>query len=173
MASIATAHNDQKLGQKHPKPLEEAVVQDGAERPQLPLSKRILRVLWNSLDKPPEERKFVAKIDWWILSYCCVAYFVKYLDQTNVRSNECPSRYECAFADHTTGHKCLCVWHARGYQHEWQRSQLPQHFLDGRLYHWTASLPDYYHESAAIHLATDCRAPVEHHCNGYGRREER
>lgn len=31
MASSATAHNDQKLGQKHPKPLEEAVVQDGAE----------------------------------------------------------------------------------------------------------------------------------------------
>ncbi|KAF2171640.1 hypothetical protein M409DRAFT_63273 [Zasmidium cellare ATCC 36951] len=41
-------------------------------------------VLWDSLDKTPEERKFVAKIDWWILSYCCIAYFVKYLDQTNI-----------------------------------------------------------------------------------------
>lgn len=41
-------------------------------------------VVWDSLDKAPEERKFLAKIDWWILSYCCVAYFVKYLDQTNV-----------------------------------------------------------------------------------------
>jgi hypothetical protein len=51
---------------------------------QLPLSKRILGVIWDSLDKSPEERAFIAKADWWILSYCCIAYFVKYLDQTNV-----------------------------------------------------------------------------------------
>ncbi|KAJ9150802.1 Pantothenate transporter [Pleurostoma richardsiae] len=51
---------------------------------KLPLSKRILGVIWDSLDKTPEERAFIAKIDWWILSYCCIAYFVKYLDQTNV-----------------------------------------------------------------------------------------
>lgn len=50
-----------------------------------PLKKRILAVLWDSFDKSPEERKFVATIDWWILTYCCIAYFVKYLDQTNVR----------------------------------------------------------------------------------------
>jgi MFS transporter, ACS family, pantothenate transporter len=49
-----------------------------------PLSKRILGTLWDSLDKSPEERKFVAKLDWWILSYVCIAYFIKYLDQTNV-----------------------------------------------------------------------------------------
>lgn len=46
--------------------------------------KRLLGIIWDSFDKPPEERKFMAKIDWWILTYCCVAYFVKYLDQTNV-----------------------------------------------------------------------------------------
>ncbi|KAI0026214.1 pantothenate transporter liz1 [Xylariomycetidae sp. FL0641] len=45
---------------------------------------KIAAVVWDSLDKTPEERRFLAKIDWWILSYCCVAYFVKYLDQTNV-----------------------------------------------------------------------------------------
>jgi ACS family pantothenate transporter-like MFS transporter len=53
-----------------------------------PLSKRILGVLWDPLEKTPEERRFIAKIDWWILTYCCVAYFVKYLDQTNVSSPE-------------------------------------------------------------------------------------
>ncbi|KAK9773069.1 putative Major facilitator superfamily (MFS) profile domain-containing protein [Seiridium cardinale] len=53
-------------------------------RQRLPLSKRIASVVWDSLDKPPEERRFIAKIDWWILSYCCISYFVKYLDQTNV-----------------------------------------------------------------------------------------
>lgn len=51
-----------------------------------PLSKRILGTIWDSLDKSPEERKLIAKLDWWILSYVCVAYFIKYLDQTNVRS---------------------------------------------------------------------------------------
>lgn len=51
---------------------------------RLPLKKRILSVLWDSFDKSPEERKFIATIDWWILTYCCIAYFVKYLDQTNV-----------------------------------------------------------------------------------------
>lgn len=49
----------------------------------LSLRQRMLSVIWDSLDKSPEERAFIAKIDWWILSYCCVAYFVKYLDQTN------------------------------------------------------------------------------------------
>lgn len=47
-------------------------------------SKRILGVLWDSLEKDPTERAFVAKLDWWVLSYICIAYFVKYLDQTNV-----------------------------------------------------------------------------------------
>lgn len=51
---------------------------------KLPLNKRILGIVWDSLDKTPAERKFLAKVDWWILTYCCIAYFVKYLDQTNV-----------------------------------------------------------------------------------------
>jgi ACS family pantothenate transporter-like MFS transporter len=50
------------------------------------LSKRIQAVVWDSLDKDPVERKLIAKPDWWILSYVCIAYFVKYLDQTNVSS---------------------------------------------------------------------------------------
>jgi hypothetical protein len=57
--------------------------QPESERPRT-LKNRIKSVLWDSFDKSPEERKFIAKIDWWILTYCCIAYFVKYLDQTNV-----------------------------------------------------------------------------------------
>ncbi|KAF2741121.1 putative pantothenate transporter [Polyplosphaeria fusca] len=53
-----------------------------AQKP--PLSKRILAIIWDSLDKSPEERAFIAKIDFWILTYVCIAYFVKYLDQTNI-----------------------------------------------------------------------------------------
>jgi hypothetical protein len=64
-------------------PLDDSSLEQQTEAKR-PLKKRILAVLWDSLDKDPEERKFIAKIDWWILSYCCIAYFVKYLDQTNV-----------------------------------------------------------------------------------------
>ncbi|KAF4119294.1 Major Facilitator Superfamily [Geosmithia morbida] len=47
-------------------------------------SRRILRVIWDSLDKEPKERAFVNKADWFIMTYVCISYFVKYLDQTNV-----------------------------------------------------------------------------------------
>lgn len=79
---------------------EEATTASSEQR-KLPLSKRILGIMWDSLEKTPEERKFIAKIDWWILTYCCIAYFVKYLDQTNVSSfssswaPEVPGRQYC------------------------------------------------------------------------------
>lgn len=58
------------------------------QRPaKLPLGKRILSIIWDSLDKSPKERALIAKLDWFILSYVCIAYFVKYLDQTNVSSH--------------------------------------------------------------------------------------
>ncbi|GKT45089.1 pantothenate transporter liz1 [Colletotrichum spaethianum] len=53
------------------------VAQPNEQQPKRSLRKRIAAVVWDSLDKTPEERKFIAKIDWWILSYCCIAYFVK------------------------------------------------------------------------------------------------
>lgn len=65
---------------------DEQIVMEGVHsQEKRSLRQKILRVLWDSLDKSPEERKFVNKADWWIMSYVCVAYFVKYLDQTNVR----------------------------------------------------------------------------------------
>ncbi|KAI9729153.1 MAG: hypothetical protein M1834_007060 [Cirrosporium novae-zelandiae] len=62
------------------------IIDDGGNQhyEKRPLSKRILALVWDSLDKSPKERAFIAKIDWWILSYCCIGYFVKYLDQTNM-----------------------------------------------------------------------------------------
>ncbi|KAG7930611.1 hypothetical protein KL934_004684 [Ogataea polymorpha] len=40
--------------------------------------------LWDTLDKPPKERYMYFKIDFWILTYACVGYFLKTLDQTNL-----------------------------------------------------------------------------------------
>ncbi len=66
-------------------PGEEVSVVSGAESlHKSSWTKKILAIVWDSLDKTPEERKFLRKLDFWILTYVCVAYFVKYLDQTNV-----------------------------------------------------------------------------------------
>ena len=62
----------------------------GCQTERRPLRKKVLAVIWDSLDKTPEERKFIAKLDWWILTYACVAYFVKFLDQTNVSRESIP-----------------------------------------------------------------------------------
>ncbi|KAI0381309.1 MFS general substrate transporter [Hypomontagnella monticulosa] len=56
----------------------------GDDRQKDTATRKFLRIIWDSLDKSPEERKFINKVDCWIMTYICVAYFVKYLDQTNV-----------------------------------------------------------------------------------------
>lgn len=87
MDTITRKDDNPTTDQKHAPVVDAATATDASSKeyqPHRPLSKCILGILWDSLDKDLEERKFVAKIDWWILTYCCVAYFVKYLDQTNV-----------------------------------------------------------------------------------------
>lgn len=91
MASSSSVIDQQQLSQKQADALEAVSANDdtpvyGERRP---LRKRILGIIWDTFDKSPEERKLVTKLDWWILSYCCISYFVKYLDQTNV-SDERP-----------------------------------------------------------------------------------
>lgn len=45
---------------------------------------RLKASIWDTWDKSPRERKLVQKVDWWLLSYACTAYFIKSLDQSNV-----------------------------------------------------------------------------------------
>ncbi|KAF1967407.1 MFS general substrate transporter [Bimuria novae-zelandiae CBS 107.79] len=42
--------------------------------------------LWDTLDKPPEERWFLFKLDAALLTFASLGYFIKYLDQTNINS---------------------------------------------------------------------------------------
>lgn len=35
-------------------------------------------------DKSPAERKLIRKVDFFILSFCCVMYFFNYLDRSNL-----------------------------------------------------------------------------------------
>ncbi|KAF8897398.1 MFS general substrate transporter [Infundibulicybe gibba] len=40
--------------------------------------------LWGESPPAKEERKLLLKIDWFILSYCCLMYFSNYLDRSNI-----------------------------------------------------------------------------------------
>jgi hypothetical protein len=39
--------------------------------------------LWDSLDKSPEEKKFLGKLDACLMTYAALSYFSKYLSQQN------------------------------------------------------------------------------------------
>lgn len=41
--------------------------------------------IWDSLDKSPEERKFLFKLDTALLTFASLGYFIKYLDQSNIK----------------------------------------------------------------------------------------
>lgn len=43
-------------------------VSEADSRDKKPLSKRMLGIIWDTLDKTPEERKFMGKVDTWIMS---------------------------------------------------------------------------------------------------------
>lgn len=40
--------------------------------------------VWDTWDKPPEERRFLFKLDCCLLTYAALSYFSKYLDQQNI-----------------------------------------------------------------------------------------
>ncbi|KAF6801022.1 MFS transporter liz1 [Colletotrichum sojae] len=42
--------------------------------------------LWDTLDKSPEERRFMFKLDAVILTFASLGYFIKYLDQININN---------------------------------------------------------------------------------------
>ncbi|KZP04351.1 MFS general substrate transporter [Athelia psychrophila] len=44
----------------------------------------ILRFIWGEVPSTRAETRLLFKIDWFILSYCCLMYFTNYLDRSNV-----------------------------------------------------------------------------------------
>jgi len=42
--------------------------------------------IWDTLDKSPEERKFLFKLDSAVITFACLGYFIKYLDQANINN---------------------------------------------------------------------------------------
>lgn len=42
------------------------------------------RYVWDDPDKTKEEKRFLLKLDFFLLTYACLAYFSKSLDQANI-----------------------------------------------------------------------------------------
>lgn len=42
--------------------------------------------IWDSLDKSPEERRLLFKLDTALLTFASLGYFIKYLDQSNINN---------------------------------------------------------------------------------------
>ncbi|KAJ4856852.1 major facilitator superfamily domain-containing protein [Trichoderma breve] len=50
------------------------------------VKRRWTSYLWDTLDKSPEERRFLFKLDAVLLSFASLGYFIKYLDQVNINN---------------------------------------------------------------------------------------
>ncbi|KIW05303.1 uncharacterized protein PV09_03828 [Verruconis gallopava] len=46
--------------------------------------RRWVSYFWDTLDKPKEERRFLFKLDSALLTFACLGFFIKYMDQINV-----------------------------------------------------------------------------------------
>lgn len=55
-----------------------------------PEKKKWYRLQWYSDTDTKEERKFIRKIDLLIVPYAVLAYWVKYIDQSNLSQSQSP-----------------------------------------------------------------------------------
>ncbi|KAK7947045.1 uncharacterized protein PG986_011366 [Apiospora aurea] len=63
-------------------PMSSSAVEDVREKKSM--HRRVRELVWDSLDRSPEERRFISKIDFYILTWAGLAYFSKNLNQNNV-----------------------------------------------------------------------------------------
>jgi len=62
--------------------IHQAAVEVVQEQPK----RRWQSYIWDSLDKSPEERRFLFKLDSAVLTFACLGYFIKALDQSNINN---------------------------------------------------------------------------------------
>lgn len=102
-----------------------------------PLKRRIREILWDSFDRTPEERWFIHKIDFFILTWASLSYFSKNLNTNNVsksKSNKTPQGNKRIFragADTSvTDRQCLRFWYEGGPQYRWERVPNAHDYVD-------------------------------------------
>ena len=80
--NVTTSENNEKQISASPKPWEEPGAWGATQR----VLRSIQRYVWDNPDKSPEEKKFLLKLDFFLLSYGCLGYFCKNLDQANINN---------------------------------------------------------------------------------------
>ncbi|KAK9384943.1 hypothetical protein V1515DRAFT_306972 [Lipomyces mesembrius] len=64
--------------------LPEQPTTDDQEEPPLAFRRRLKQIIWDTLDYTLEERRFVSKIDFFILTWAGFSYFSKNLNSNNL-----------------------------------------------------------------------------------------
>ena len=81
--SAITSHEDSpSQASDSPKAWEKA----GCKATILRIWRNIQRYIWDDPDKSAFEKKFLLKLDFFLLSYTCLGYFCKNLDQQNINN---------------------------------------------------------------------------------------
>lgn len=92
---LGDMHSIEDEQQRHPSDKADSIIQEHVQR-------KWQSYLWDTFDKSPEERKFLFKLDFALLTFASlgkslrarhilekltsVGYFIKYLDQTNINN---------------------------------------------------------------------------------------
>lgn len=56
------------------------------------------KIQWYSDDDTPEERKFILKLDTFLVPYLLVAYWIKHIDQANLSESFFSPSYDYKFS---------------------------------------------------------------------------
>ena len=73
-----------------------------------PLKRRIREILWDSFDRTPEERWFIHKIDFFILTWASLSYFSKNLNTNNVSKSKSYKARMVADCVRSTDRSAIC-----------------------------------------------------------------
>ncbi|EKG12073.1 hypothetical protein MPH_10784 [Macrophomina phaseolina MS6] len=97
-----------------------------------------LRAYFSPSQSTKEERKLVQKIDFFILTFCCLSYFCNYASlplpsYTAGPLTKCPARP-------LQPYQCLRLGNADGPQLQGEPAHSDQHHLHLRLHHWSDTL---------------------------------
>lgn len=75
----------------------------------------VQRYIWDDPDKPAAEKKFLRKLDFFLLTYTCLGYFCKNLDQGELTNRLKPTCECIANMKESKYQQCICLRNGGGH----------------------------------------------------------
>lgn len=108
---------------------------------------------WYSEDDTPEERRLIVKLDLLIVPYAVIAYWIKYIDQSNLSKFNLQMLLDnsnCIFR------QCICLGPTRGVGVQQESAGQLERYVCNRSSHWSTTIhisvpyvsDELYHPSA-------------------------